>query len=40
LSEELLVGLGADAQQDVADGELGGAEEGGAVGGNQGAGDL
>jgi hypothetical protein len=39
LSEEGLVGLGADAVDEVADLEFGVAEEGGIVGGDEGAGD-
>jgi hypothetical protein len=36
----LLIGLGGDAQEDLADLELGSAEEVGGVGADQGAGDL
>jgi len=39
LSEEGLVGLGAEAVDEVAEVELGVAEEGGLVGGDEGAGD-
>ncbi len=40
LLQVLLIGFGGDAVAEVADGELGVAEEGGVIGGDEGAGDV